>query len=98
MSTEMPGVVLFERSFPGGAGRVSPLNEWNRGEMLPLSGLFILMSAVAVCYSTALPKIVCGRMGRGGIAAWRILCLGLLFLVLLRLAGSSYNPFIYFRF
>lgn len=68
------------------------------GEMLPLSGIFVLMSAVAVFYSTALPRIMYARLGEKGIFLWRIVCLGLLFLVLLRLAGSSYNPFIYFRF
>ena len=68
------------------------------GEMLPLSGIFVLMSVAAVFYSTVLPRIIFSRLRERGVFCWRILCLGLLFLVLLRLAGSSYNPFIYFRF
>ena len=67
---------------------------------LPISGLFVAAAVFAVFFSTALPRKIYNKFSSNWIALliWRAVCCGLLFLVLLRLAGASYNPFIYFRF
>lgn len=73
---------------------------WRAGETLPVSRLFVLTLIAALVFSTSLPRSLYAKMGKSavGLFCWRICCCGLLFLVLLRLAGASYNPFIYFRF
>lgn len=73
---------------------------WRTGETMSVSRLFTAMLIAAIFFSTPLPRIVYAWIKRSavGLFCWRICCCGLLFLVLLRLAGASYNPFIYFRF
>ena len=70
----------------------------NGQEMMPVSELFIVVSCVAVFFSTTLPRMIYNRFSSKGVFIWRGVCCILLFMVLLRLAGASYNPFIYFRF
>lgn len=72
--------------------------QWNNEEMLALPGLFIVMSAIAIFYCTTLPRIIYTRLQGKGLIVWRAVCCILLLLAILRLAGASYNPFIYFRF
>ena len=69
-------------------------------DSLPVSPLFILIFAFAVFFSTDLPRKIYHSFKDNPICllAWRMICCGMLFLIILRLAGASYNPFIYFRF
>ena len=84
--------VMIKRMFSFAAG--------NPGEMIQFSRLFAVTLVAALFFSTTLPRSIYSRIQKspGGLFIWRICCCGLLFLVLLRLAGASYNPFIYFRF
>lgn len=78
--------------------RMFCFSAWNSGGMMPVSGTFAVMALFAVFYSTTLPRMIYKRLNKNGLLVWRSVCCLLLFLVLLRLAGASYNPFIYFRF
>ena len=61
---------------------------------------FILMFFAAIFFSTELPRKIYTKLKNHIVfmILWKTVCLFLLFLVLIRLASSSYNPFIYFRF
>ncbi len=67
---------------------------------LPVSRLFIASFIAGILFSTLLPQKLYSfiREKFYTLLLWRFACCGLLFLVLLRLAKSAYNPFIYFRF
>ncbi|MBR2719749.1 MAG: MBOAT family protein [Lentisphaeria bacterium] len=78
--------------------RMFCFSAWNSGGMMVVSGTFAVMALFAVFYSTTLPRMIYNRLNKNGLLVWRSVCCLLLFLVLLRLAGASYNPFIYFRF
>lgn len=78
--------------------RMFTFSQWDSGEMMPVSSLFAVISVFAVFYSTTLPRMIYNKLNENGLLVWRGICCILLLLVLLRLAGASYNPFIYFRF
>ena len=65
-----------------------------------LSPLFITMFLFGLLYSTTIPRRVYEHFRDSKIFTfvWRMICCGLLLLVMMRLASASYNPFIYFRF
>lgn len=62
--------------------------------------LFLTILAVGLFFSTDLPRRIYDRFRDDPIfrIVWKFVCLVLLYLVFVRLAASSYNPFIYFRF
>ena len=78
--------------------RMLSFNCWNGQEMMPVSALFIVISCFAVFFSTTLPRMIYNSFSSKSVFIWRGVCCILLFMVLLRLAAASYNPFIYFRF
>ena len=98
------GWVFFRaENFSGAWGMIRKMFDFSAcgsRDDLPVSGIFVLMFAFALFFSSSLPRKIYDRFknNRWGITIWRAICCGLLFLVLLRLAGASYNPFIYFRF
>ena len=65
-----------------------------------VSPFFILTSFTAIFFSTELPRKIYTKMKDNIVFTilWKTVCIFLLFLVFVRLASSSYNPFIYFRF
>ncbi len=69
-----------------------------------LTPLFIIVSAAAIIGCMPLKSTVCGVMDKAGIktGAQRVISYAaafvLLFLCIVSLSGSTYNPFIYFRF
>ena len=65
-----------------------------------ISPLFIVILCAAVFFSTELPHKIYTKFKNSVVFTvfWKALCVILLLLVLIRLASSSYNPFIYFRF
>jgi len=69
----------------------------------PVSSLsfeFIVMFCAAIFFSTLLPRAIYDRLREKFWfqIVWSLNTLVLLYLVFLKLAASSYNPFIYFRF
>ena len=97
------GWVLFRAETVSGAwGIVKKMFSFspNSGESFTVSPLFIVTFIFAVFFSTDLPRRIYNSFKDNTFAllVWRAICCGLLFLVLLRLAGAAYNPFIYFRF
>lgn len=74
-------------------------HHWEAPE-ITLSPLFWVMLFVSVVFSTELPRRLYQKWIKYGVfsALWKLLCAVFLFLILIKLAGSSYNPFIYFRF
>lgn len=98
------GWVFFRaENFAGAWGIVKKMFDFSgigQGDDMPISGSFVVMFACALFFSTTLPRMIYDKFKNNSwcIMIWRAVCCGLLFLVMLRLAGASYNPFIYFRF
>ncbi len=65
-----------------------------------IAGLTWFMFGAGILFSTALPRLIRDRLSKfcWFSPVWKLLTAALYMLVFLRLAASSYNPFIYFRF
>lgn len=70
---------------------------WNMRVLLCLTGIFMAFASISVCISAPVFPTLARRAPKW-TGVWNAICLVLFAYCICYMVGSSYNPFIYFRF